>query len=123
MTAEQWGVILLLSNSAEPLSQTALAEQLYLEKSSVSRSVSVLVKRGWLVRQPAAQDNRLKLVSLTRKAVSIASRCADIAHQVLQEAQRGTEPTDINTSHQQLQHVIDNLRVLTTSLSDEQGAQ
>lgn len=112
MTAEQWGVILLMSNSAQPLSQTELAEMLYLEKSSVSRSLDGLLKREWIVRQVDSSDSRKKRVMLTPQAQQIAAQCAAIAEGVLQDAQHGQSPTGLIQSHLQLSGVIDNLRGL-----------
>ena len=88
ITAEQWGALLVLFNG-DALTQRQLGEQLYLEKSSVSRLVDGLEKHGWVVRTKKAEDGRNKFVSLTPKAHEAADRCADIAREVLEMAQRG----------------------------------
>jgi DNA-binding MarR family transcriptional regulator len=66
MTAEQWGAILLLLN-ADAITQKQLGEQLYLEKSSVSRLLNGLERRGWIVRTRDPKDSRQKLVAPTPK--------------------------------------------------------
>lgn len=48
-----------------PLSQQDLGAELSLEKSSVSRLVSQLERRGWLARERDPRDSRLRLLRLT----------------------------------------------------------
>ena len=64
----------LLELSRDPgLSQNGLAARLRLEKSSVSRIVSALEKRGWVARNRNPQDTRIVQVHLTaegREAVT-----------------------------------------------------
>lgn len=111
MTAEQWGVILVLNNS-EPMTQSQISELLYLEKSSVSRSIDGLEKRGWIERQRNPHDSRSKLVSLTEKSLAIVEQCAEIAGGVLDDAQQGSDQSELQISKQQLSGVISNLRQL-----------
>jgi DNA-binding MarR family transcriptional regulator len=56
----------LLDLSREPgLSQNGLAARLRLEKSSVSRIVTALEKRGWVARKRNPRDTRIVQVHLT----------------------------------------------------------
>ncbi|UTF60285.1 MarR family winged helix-turn-helix transcriptional regulator [Gilvimarinus sp. DA14] len=111
MTAEQWGVVLLLLHN-EALTQGQIGEQLYLEKSTVSRSVSGLEKRGWIVIKKDDKDARQKHISLSKQAVGIAERCYAIASGVLNDAQQGLTPAELSTGLTQLDKVIGNLRQL-----------
>ncbi|HHX8315493.1 TPA: MarR family winged helix-turn-helix transcriptional regulator [Vibrio diabolicus] len=111
MTAEQWGVVLLLRNNGA-LSQSQICELLYLEKSSVSRSIDGLEKRGWTEREPSPTDSRSKLVVLTEKSLDTVDTCANIASLVLQEAQQNLADADLDNSKQQLSNVVANLRKL-----------
>ncbi len=111
MTAEQWGVIQVLLNHGA-MTQGQLGEILYLEKSTISRSVSGLEKRGWVTWQKSAEDGRQKLTSLTPEAINVAKQCAEIAQSVLTDAQAGLDPAAISTSLAQLAGVINNLREL-----------
>jgi DNA-binding MarR family transcriptional regulator len=57
----------LLELSREPgLSQNGLAARLQLEKSTVSRIVTLLEKRGWVERRRDKTDTRIVHVHLTR---------------------------------------------------------
>ena len=111
MTAEQWGVIVTLLKG-EPVPQAEIGELLYLEKSSVSRSIDGLEKRGWIERKKDSNDSRKKRVSLTSKAENIAEQCSEIAQSVLREAQQNLTQEQIDQSRSQLMTVADNLRKL-----------
>lgn len=111
MTAEQWGAILLLDNSGA-LTQSEICELLYLEKSSVSRSLDGLEKRGWIERKRSPTDNRSKLVVLTDKSLEMVEQCSEIATSVLQDAQKGFGDAEREQSRAHLSNVITNLRSL-----------
>lgn len=109
MTAEQWGVVqVLLTHGA--MSHGQLGEMLYLEKSTVSRSVNGLEKRGWVICEKSVEDGRFRLVILTPNAIDVAQHCSAIAKSVLEDAQRGLNPESISASLEQLSEVIKNLR-------------
>lgn len=65
--ALSWSEALALAELARrsPLSQRELAERLRLEKSSVSRLVAGLEKRGWLVRERDSANRRFYRIGLT----------------------------------------------------------
>lgn len=111
MTAEQWGVILVLLNHGA-MTQGQLGEKLYLEKSTVSRSVSGLERKGWVVCEKNAEDGRHRLATLTPNAINIAERCSCIAQSVLEDAQAGLDPGAVSASLEQLSGLIGNLREL-----------
>ena len=108
MTAEQWGAIILLLND-DSMTQGQLGERLYLEKSSVSRLVGGLERRGWVVRTKSPDDSRQKLVSATPKALETAERCAVIARAILKEAQSGMTEDEQLVCRSFLARIIANL--------------
>ncbi|MGD9365008.1 MAG: MarR family transcriptional regulator [Desulfobacteraceae bacterium] len=109
MTAEQWGAILILLNG-DAMTQGQLGERLHLEKSSVSRLVDGLERRGWILRKKSPGDSRHKLVSPTPKALETAERCAVIARGVLGEAQRGMTEDEQVVCRSFLSRIIANIR-------------
>jgi DNA-binding MarR family transcriptional regulator len=54
------------------LSQHDLVQRLNLAKSTVSRMVKKLVKRGWISRERSQDDGRVWLLSLTEAGVNTA---------------------------------------------------
>lgn len=111
MTAEQWGVIQVLLNNGA-MTQGQLGEALYLEKSTISRSVNGLEKRGWVVWTRNAIDGRQKLTTFSPDAINIAKQCSAIAKSVLNDAQAGLDPKAVSASLEQLSGVVGNLRKL-----------
>ncbi|MCG6217847.1 MarR family winged helix-turn-helix transcriptional regulator [Vibrio furnissii] len=116
MTAEQWGVILVLKNheskNSEPMTQSQISELLSLEKSSVSRSIDGLEKRGWIERQRSPSDSRSKFVRLTQQSLAVVERCSEIAATVLADAQQGIEEAELERTKQHLAQVVRQLRQL-----------
>jgi DNA-binding MarR family transcriptional regulator len=67
----------LMDLSTQPnLSQTALAARLRLEKSTVSRLVSILEQREWLTRSRSPHDGRAVTLRLTEEGQRIADQLA-----------------------------------------------
>ncbi|MFV0439538.1 MAG: MarR family winged helix-turn-helix transcriptional regulator [Desulfopila sp.] len=111
MTAEQWGAILVLMND-KALTQAQIGERLHLEKSSVSRLINRLERRGWLIRTNDMTDGRQKIVEPTAKARGTVEHCADIARTILEEAQLGLTEEERLLVKTLLLRIIGNLRVI-----------
>ena len=63
-----------------PLNHGELAARLQLEKSTVSRLVRQLEKRGWIARAPAGHDRRVLRIRLTAGGKRAAARLARARH-------------------------------------------
>lgn len=61
----------------------ALAEQMRLDHSRVSRVVADLVKRGVLRREASQEDARRTLVALTDEGLAWLDRMSDVKHEVI----------------------------------------
>jgi DNA-binding MarR family transcriptional regulator len=67
----------LMALSAEaPMSQQVLAEQLHLEKSTVSRLIKHLEQRGWVKRVRDLHDTRMFRLQLSAEGHQAAARLA-----------------------------------------------
>jgi MarR family 2-MHQ and catechol resistance regulon transcriptional repressor len=60
-----------------PLRLSGLAERLFLDKSTTSRVVGALVKKGYVEQGPDAQDGRALALSATRKGRTLCARITD----------------------------------------------
>jgi len=65
-------------SGGDELSQTALAERLRLEKSTVSRLAAQMEARGWLERNRDTADARLVRLRLTARGRELAGRLAAV---------------------------------------------
>jgi DNA-binding MarR family transcriptional regulator len=79
-----------------PLPQRSLGEALGLTKSTISRLVDQIERRGWARRTAGRDDARERLVELTaegrRTADEIASRRAERMAQILERIPQGDRP-------------------------------
>ena len=112
MTAEQWGALIILLNGGA-MTQGQLGERLYLEKSSVSRLIDGLERRGWIIRSKDPKDSRQKRVTPTPKVLDTSGHCATIARAILEDAQSGMSEDEMAACRSFLSRIITNLRKVT----------
>src|SRR5258708_2124577 len=67
---------LMVLSAGTPMSQQVLAEQLHLEKSTVSRLIKHLEQRGWVKRVRDLHDTRMFRLHLSDAGHEQASRLA-----------------------------------------------
>ncbi len=68
----QWRVVLELSRSPTPMTQTALAAELGVESPTMVRLLDRLADKGWLAREACPADRRARHVRLTPRAQKLA---------------------------------------------------
>ena len=108
MTAEQWSTLLVILNG-DTMTQAQIGALLYLERSSVSRLLDGLERRGWITRTPDPKNNRQKIVTPTDNILNIAERCTNIAKTVLEDAQRGMTSDEQTVCRSFLSRIVGNL--------------
>jgi DNA-binding MarR family transcriptional regulator len=64
-----------------PISQQELGAALLLEKSSVTRLVQQLERRGWVLRERDVADNRLRLLRLTEQGARVTAQIQQHMHE------------------------------------------
>lgn len=60
-------VLFYLYKDGDGISQKTLKENLAVDKATVSRSVSSLLKKGYLKKESSPEDGRINLIYLTSK--------------------------------------------------------
>ena len=60
-----------------PIRLSALAERLFLDKSTTSRVVGSLVRKGYVEQRPDARDGRAVTLSATRQGQRLCARITD----------------------------------------------
>lgn len=108
LTAEQWAALLQLWNE-DGLSQREIAEGLLLEKSSVSRLLDGLERKGLATRTQGLEDVRHKRIFLTEKARSIRDQSVQIARDLLAVAQSGITEAELALCRDVLRRMHRNL--------------
>src|ERR1051325_3790430 len=85
LTRSQWLVINRL-HRRPGATQSELAEMLEVEKATAGRMGDRMEKKGWVVRRADAGDRRVNRLHLTREALLIQVRLAQIADRTVDDA-------------------------------------
>lgn len=93
LTAEQWGLLALLWNRGG-MSQDELAQIACVDKSSMSRMLAGMERKGLILRRADPADARRKIINATEPARRMKERCRDVVQEVLEQAMRDVSPQD-----------------------------
>ena len=108
--------LLVSSSLAGPSSIGDLAEQLAMDRTTLSRNVQPLVKRGLLELTRSQTDSRTRLIEIT----SAGERLLVEAYPLWQEAQK--EVTQM-FDEDAYEHLLNDMRTLTALGTAEEGAR
>jgi DNA-binding MarR family transcriptional regulator len=94
ITIEQWVIIANLNRENGQFHQQ-LANNTYKNKTSVTRMINALQKKGLVERIPDPKDLRQKRILLTKKGVQLYKKLRPLALQVQEKATQGIEPDEM----------------------------
>lgn len=109
LTAEQWGVLVLVWNRGS-IGQDELAHIACVDKTSMSRALAAMERKGLIVRTPDAADARRKVISATKKADELKERSRAVTEEVLALTLKDVSPQDHATCIRVLATVKETLR-------------
>ncbi len=92
-----------------PISQSELAFRLSITRATGVRLVDRMERDGWVVRQPDAEDGRVKNVVPTEKSFKVWSDISPAKLGLMDEAYREIPPEEIETAKRVLEKVRKNL--------------
>lgn len=76
-TPEVW--VMTAIGNFQPMSASEVAENMSIDKAQVSRAVTSLMGRGYVVRVPDPADNRRKMLRLTKAGTVVYVRILEIS--------------------------------------------
>ena len=88
LTRAQWAILAML-DSRDGLSQSELADELEIERSTVGRLIDHVEANGWIERRPMPSDRRLWLVHLTDRAKPMIGEIMEVVLATRAEMLRG----------------------------------
>ncbi|PWY54406.1 MarR family transcriptional regulator [Legionella qingyii] len=85
LSQAKWRALVFLSIETSPLTQIQLAKKLGLEAPTVVGLIDRLAKEGWVIRQDATHDRRVKVICLTEKATLTLGQIRNTADELSKE--------------------------------------
>ena len=107
-TAEDWGTLLILSQGAQTPSQ--LSDASLRDRTTVTRLVDRLVRKGWVERQPDAEDRRRLLLSLTGEGQAAMAEMRAIVGPLMAETGKGISAQEQQIAVSVMQRMLANLQ-------------
>lgn len=109
LTSEQWGSLVLLWEK-DGCTQEELAAALCVDKSSMSRILSLMEDGGLILRRIDPANARRKIICASGKAFELQKRSLDVAQRVIAEALDGVSADELAACFRVLDTVKKNLR-------------
>ncbi|MDR1855995.1 MAG: MarR family winged helix-turn-helix transcriptional regulator [Desulfovibrio sp.] len=94
VTAEQWGVLVHVWNRGQ-ISQEELVASACVDKSSMSRILEMMRRKGLVSSSVDTRDRRRRMWRSTPKADAMQGRCAEVALGTLARAWAGIDDAEI----------------------------
>jgi len=108
ISIEQWVIIANL-NRINGQFQQQLADNIYKNKTSVTRMINALERKGFVERIPDPKDLRQKRIFLTKKGGQLYKKLRPLAMQVQEKATQGIEPDEMEYCKNVLLKIYGNL--------------
>ncbi|HAT1880057.1 TPA: MarR family transcriptional regulator [Legionella pneumophila] len=105
LSQAKWRALLLLSMTKSPLTQIQLAKKLGIEAPTVVGLIDRLTKEGWVIRQDATHDRRVKVICLTEKAILTIGQIQSTADELSRELLAPLSETELEACLTTLQKI------------------
>lgn len=109
ISPEEWALLLILWSKA-PQTPSALSNATIKDRTTVTRLVDGLVRKGIAQRQESTEDRRRSDISLTDYGVGLRSELVPFAMEIIADATAGVSREDLETT-------IKTLRAFATNLT------
>lgn len=114
LTSEQWGVLIQFWNQGD-VTQEEIISASGMDKSTVSRTLSAMERKGWVTRRLNPSDARRKILNLTDEADTLKQNSLRAVQASLALALQGIEPEDCATCLKVLGLIKKNLQDMAKS--------
>lgn len=110
-------ILFLLLTGSNDLQQEQIADQLDIGKASVSRTISSLESKGFVVRTRQDTDKRAYIISLTKRALVIGAEVTGVYDRLYLLIRKGIANEKFMSIESLLTQITDNLK--SVSLNNE----
>jgi len=108
ITVEEWRILFYLWNE-DGLYQNDIAKQAKKEKSTITRKIDALVKKGYIQRRSDENDKRNKRVYLTKAGKNIEKHSMKIAQNITDISENNISNADMKVFYKVLSTMLINL--------------
>ena len=109
LTRSQWRVLAAIDRSAEPMTQTEIAEITEIEKAPLGKTLDRLEQGGWIVRKSDPHDRRARRVYATAKIDKAFPQLAAAAKALFARMLQGVRQSEVKELIAQLEKLKRNL--------------
>ena len=92
--------------------QAELAEAIEVERPTIARLIDGLEKVGVVVRAPAENDRRARVVTLTDAGRTQATNLVELADRLREDALDGIDPADLQAAQRVVAKILSNLAAI-----------
>ena len=108
ITVEQWRILFYLWKE-DGVNQQELALIAKKEKSTMTRQIDALEKKGLVERRNLSKDKRNKLIFLTEKGSAIENKSLEVAEKITQRSEEGITTEELKIFKNVLHKILKNL--------------
>jgi DNA-binding MarR family transcriptional regulator len=108
ISPEEWAILLVLWEKG-PQSPGTLADVTIKDRTTVTRLIDAMVRKGLVGRNEDADDRRRSVVSVSARGAALKSDLVPIAQSLIAKSLVGIPPEDIETTTRTLRAMTENL--------------
>ena len=107
ITIEQW-VLLKIIQESKKLSQKEIANKSFRDPASITRTLDLLTKKGFIKREQVASDRRQHGIVLTEIGEQFVAKHMELINDMRRKSVEGFSDDEIKTFYGMLKRVKDN---------------
>ncbi|MEP2979071.1 MAG: MarR family transcriptional regulator [Lentilitoribacter sp.] len=108
ISTEEWAILLILWSKGEQ-TPSALADVTFRDRTTITRFIDQMVKKGIVIREHDEKDRRRVLIKTSEKGRNLEQELVPIARDMIGLATKGLSPQDIETTIKTLSRMTYNL--------------
>lgn len=120
ISAEEWALLLMLWAKG-PRTPSELAQETVKDRTTVTRLIDAMVRKGLVTRSEDAADRRRSIISLSHHGEQLKHQLIPIAQAFIAEAVAGVSPDDLETTTRTLRKITDTLTAQTDPRAPERS--
>ncbi|MGG1551593.1 MarR family winged helix-turn-helix transcriptional regulator [Paenibacillus ferrarius] len=102
-------IFLMAIASGQSITQKALCEKLYIDKTTTAKAIAKLESEGYVRREPDPLDNRYHLLYLTEAGVDVVPKVQEALNRVKAKTRKGISDSEYDLLIRLLDTVLTNL--------------